>query len=62
MGCGAYRCPPRLVANEMKTILMEDEFKGWFHHIILAIYSTRSNGGDNFDIFQGVFNDAFKHD
>ncbi|KAH6916403.1 hypothetical protein BKA70DRAFT_1419318 [Coprinopsis sp. MPI-PUGE-AT-0042] len=30
MGCGAYACPPKLVAEEMKSILLEKEFSGWF--------------------------------
>ncbi|THY06477.1 hypothetical protein D6D02_07466 [Aureobasidium pullulans] len=28
LGCGAYGCPPRLVATEMKNLLAEEEFKG----------------------------------
>jgi len=62
MGCGVYACPPRLVAREMKLILMEEEFNKWFHHIVFAVYSTRSNGEGNFEIFKEVFNDVYKHD
>ncbi|KAJ6621475.1 hypothetical protein B0H10DRAFT_2215121 [Mycena sp. CBHHK59/15] len=55
MGCGAYLCPPRLVASEMKSILLEDEFKGWFRRIVFAIYSSKHNGVGNLEIFQEVF-------
>ncbi|EGN95108.1 hypothetical protein SERLA73DRAFT_113884 [Serpula lacrymans var. lacrymans S7.3] len=54
LGCGAYRCPPRLVAEEMKAILLEPEFRGWFRHIVFAVYSSNRNGPGNF----GVFKDA----
>lgn len=52
MGCGAYDCPPRLVAEEMKAGLSEPEFKGWFRRVTFAVYSKKSNGPRNFDIFQ----------
>jgi len=55
MGCGAYQCPSRLVAEEMKAILLEPEFKGWFRKVVFAIYSTHTNGRGNFDIFKEVF-------
>ncbi|TFK39528.1 hypothetical protein BDQ12DRAFT_681931 [Crucibulum laeve] len=55
MGCGAYGCPPRFVAEEMKAILLEDEFKGWFKKVIFAVYSVRSNGVENYDIFKEIF-------
>ena len=59
MGCGVYRCPPRLVAEEMKSILLEAEFDKWFQHIVLAIYSTRRNGEGNFEIFKEVFDGVY---
>ncbi|KAJ7171006.1 hypothetical protein C8R46DRAFT_1087454 [Mycena filopes] len=55
MGCGAYGCPPRLVATEMREILREDEFSGWFKKVVFAIYSRRSNGPGNFEVFESVF-------
>lgn len=55
MGCGAYACPPALVASEMKSILLEDEFQGWFRRIVFAIYSSKDNGAGNFEIFKQVF-------
>ncbi|KAJ7261900.1 hypothetical protein C8J57DRAFT_1450840 [Mycena rebaudengoi] len=55
MGCGAYACPPALVAGEMKSILLEDEFQGWFRRIVFAIYSSKNNGAGNFEIFKQVF-------
>ncbi|KAJ7471189.1 hypothetical protein B0H11DRAFT_2040765 [Mycena galericulata] len=55
MGCGAYACPPRLVATEMRDILRDTEFRGWFKKVVFAIYSTRTNGPGNFSIFEEVF-------
>jgi hypothetical protein len=55
MGCGAYRCPPRLVAEEMKVALLEPEFKGWFRRVVFAIYSNPSNGPGNFELFRDIF-------
>jgi len=55
MGCGAYYCPPEQVADEMKSILLEDEFKGWFKKIVFAVYSTLTNGWGNFEIFKETF-------
>jgi uncharacterized protein (TIGR02452 family) len=52
MGCGVYGCPPRLVAEEMKAGLLEPEFQGWFRRVVFAVYSKKSNGAGNFDIFQ----------
>lgn len=55
MGCGAYVCPPRRIAEDMKNILCEEEFKGWFEHVVLAIYSTATNGEGNFGVFREVW-------
>lgn len=55
MGCGAYACPPRVVASEMKSILLEPEFKGWFRQVVFAIYSKKDNGPGNFEIFKEAF-------
>ncbi|KAJ7083604.1 hypothetical protein B0H15DRAFT_784662 [Mycena belliarum] len=55
MGCGAYCCPPRLVATEMRDILLEPEFRGWFKKVVFAIYSRPGNGPGNFEIFEDVF-------
>ena len=52
MGCGAYRCPPRQVADEMKAILLEEEFKGHFKEIVFAVYSSPHN--QNYEIFKEV--------
>lgn len=50
MGCGAYGCPSGQVAREMKAILLEEEFKGWFGGVVFAVYSVPGN--PNFDIFK----------
>ena len=56
MGCGVYFCPPRQVAEEMRAILLEPEFKGWFRDIVFAVYVT--SGNPNFEIFSEVFSDV----
>lgn len=55
LGCGAYRCPPTLVAKEMKNILLEDEFKGRFKEVVFAVYSSASNGPSNFKTFSDMY-------
>ena len=52
MGCGAYECPPRQVAEEMKAILFEAEFRGRFREIAFAVYSTPHNR--NYEVFKEV--------
>jgi uncharacterized protein (TIGR02452 family) len=52
MGCGAYACPPRQVAEEMKSILLEEEFEGWFKEIAFAVYANNRVGGTNHTIFK----------
>lgn len=56
MGCGAYACPPHLVAREMKSILLEDEFRGWFRRVLFAVYGKGAgwNGPGNFEVFSGI--------
>jgi hypothetical protein len=53
MGCGVYRCPPRQVAEEMKAILQQPEFKGRFRGITFAVYSKPYD--INFRVFSEVF-------
>jgi uncharacterized protein (TIGR02452 family) len=55
MGCGAYRCPPRTVAEEMKKALEREEFKGWFESVVFAVYAAGPAGIQNFEIFKEVF-------
>lgn len=55
MGCGAYECPPRLVAEEMKSVLLDAEFRGWFKKVVFAVYSVKNNGPGNFEVFEDVF-------
>jgi hypothetical protein len=61
MGCGAYACPPRLVAEQMKNILLEPEFQGWFQKVTFAVYDKEGLGSaahpSNFAIFSDVFKD-----
>uniref|UniRef100_A0A0W0FLT1 Microbial-type PARG catalytic domain-containing protein n=1 Tax=Moniliophthora roreri TaxID=221103 RepID=A0A0W0FLT1_MONRR len=56
MGCGTYRCPAQVVAEEMKMILLDPEFRGWFRNVTFAIrHSNPSNGPGNFGAFEKVF-------
>jgi len=55
MGCGAYRCPPGLVAREMKGVLEEEEFQGWFELIVFAVYGSGPVGKRNLEIFRNAF-------
>lgn len=58
MGCGAYRCPPRAVAREMKQVLEDDEFTGWFEIVTFAIYAGGAVGKRNLHVFREVFGEA----
>ncbi|KAF1978495.1 hypothetical protein BU23DRAFT_549924 [Bimuria novae-zelandiae CBS 107.79] len=55
MGCGAYRCPPRVVAEEMKKAVERDEFKGWFEVLDFAVYAGGPLGRRNLEVFKKVF-------
>jgi hypothetical protein len=55
MGCGAYACPPKVVAEEMRSILLENEFKGWFGKVVFAVYSHPGDGPTNFSVFSEAF-------
>jgi uncharacterized protein (TIGR02452 family) len=55
MGCGAYGCPPRAVAEEMKKVLALDEFSGWFENIVFAVYAAGPSGQRNLEVFGEVF-------
>ncbi|KAI4760535.1 hypothetical protein E4T52_07553 [Aureobasidium sp. EXF-3400] len=55
LGCGAYRCPPMLVAIEMKGVLKEEEFRGWFERVDFAVYGKGPIGERNLRVFREVF-------
>ena len=55
LGCGAYRCPPELVAREMKGVLEEEEFRGWFERVVFAVYGKGPVGERNLRVFREVF-------
>jgi uncharacterized protein (TIGR02452 family) len=55
MGCGAYGCPPRAVAREMKKALELLEFKGWFERVVFAVYAAGPSGQRNLEVFQDIF-------
>jgi uncharacterized protein (TIGR02452 family) len=54
MGCGAYGCPPRPVAREMKKALEREEFEGWFGEVVFAVYAAGKVGEES-GSFQGNF-------
>jgi uncharacterized protein (TIGR02452 family) len=56
MGCGAYGCPPKAVAREMKKALQMDEFRGWFEIVVFAVYAAGPSGRENLEVFKDVFN------
>ena len=55
MGCGAYSCPPRQVAEEMKAVLFDEGSVGWFKEVIFAVYPAGRTGKPNYDVFKEVF-------
>ncbi|KAJ8087239.1 hypothetical protein PM082_006069 [Marasmius tenuissimus] len=55
MGCGSYGCPPTQIASEMRDILLEPEFRGWFKKIVFAVLSTSHLGSGNYEIFRDAF-------
>lgn len=55
MGCGAYGCPPGLVAWEIRKVLEEEEFQGWFDRIVFAAYGSGPVGKRNLDVFWKEF-------
>jgi uncharacterized protein (TIGR02452 family) len=61
MGCGAYGCPPRAVAEEMKKVLAFDEFSGWFENIVFAVYAAGPSGQRNLEVFGEVFGNFDTH-
>jgi len=58
MGCGVFMCPSRVVAEEMRNILLEPEFEGWFRKVVFAVYSKPGTGEGNFQVFEEVFKDV----
>ncbi|KAF2850771.1 hypothetical protein T440DRAFT_84716 [Plenodomus tracheiphilus IPT5] len=58
MGCGAYGCPPRAVAHEMKSALQSEEFEGRFESVGFAVYAAGPAGKRNLQVFREVFEGA----
>lgn len=55
MGCGAYGCPPKAVAEEMKNAIRMKEFEGWFEALDFAVYAAGPTGRRNLEVFKSVF-------
>ncbi|PVI01057.1 hypothetical protein DM02DRAFT_366771 [Periconia macrospinosa] len=58
MGCGAYGCPPKAVAEQMKSALELEEFAGWFENVVFAVYAAGPTGHGNLETFKQVFENA----
>ncbi|KAL0581492.1 hypothetical protein V5O48_000535 [Marasmius crinis-equi] len=58
MGCGVYGCPPQQIAEEMRSILLDEEFRGWFRNVTFAVHRRPDNSSPNFDVFKKVFADV----
>ncbi|OQO14136.1 hypothetical protein B0A48_01012 [Cryoendolithus antarcticus] len=58
MGCGAFGCPSRAVAREMKAALESAEFEGWFENVVFAVYAAGPAGEKNLRVFREVFEAA----
>ena len=54
-GCGAFRNPPREMAQLFKEVMEEDEFKDRFRLITFSIFSDHNDFNRNFRMFQEVF-------
>lgn len=44
MGCGAYCCPQRGVAQEMRRVMLEPEWAGWFERVWVAVVDPMGEG------------------
>lgn len=56
LGCGAFRNPPRHVAELFREVLSEQEFTHVFRHVFFAIREDHnSRSGGNFKPFADVF-------
>jgi len=55
MGCDTYDCPPRHITDEMKGILFDEEFVGWFKEVVFAIYPAGQTWKTSYDVFKDVF-------
>lgn len=42
MGCGSFNWPAEVVAWEMKSILMDSEFRGWFEEVCWVVFDQRT--------------------
>ena len=54
-GCGAFRNPPREMAQIFKEVMQEDEFKDRFRVISFAILSDHNDRSGNLAAFEEVF-------
>lgn len=52
-GCGAFRHPVQEVADCWKSVLQEEEFKGWFEMIVFAVLDP-SRDSETFRIFNNT--------
>lgn len=51
-GCGAFHNPPKTIAKLFRSVMKEDEFKGWFSDICFAILDNPTRKENNYKIFK----------
>lgn len=55
LGCGAFRNPPKHMAELFREVMSESEFKGAFSKICFAVKSDyNSNGNSNYNAFKSI--------
>ncbi len=55
-GCGAFKNPPRVVAQAFRAVLEEGAYRNAFKHIVFAIKKeSEENCGENFRVFAETF-------
>lgn len=53
IGCGAFRNPPREIANCWLEVFAEPEFQGgWWEEVWFAVYDRKNEG--NFEVFEEI--------
>lgn len=54
LGCGVYGCPPKLIASEMKNVLLDAEFRGYFERVVFAVFD-KTDSQKKFEAFKDAF-------
>ncbi len=54
LGCGVYASPPKPVASEMKSVLLDPEFRGHFKRVVFAV-CDKAGHQEKFAAFRDAF-------